>query len=235
MSQPTLESFFSGGGKSFSWKDKPIGTTISGTIKAVHAPTQQTDPKDGSPVFRKDGSPKMSVRIDLATNERDPQDPDDDGSRALYVQGWMTGAIGNALRKAGRQGPPEVGAQLTVTLTEREAPANAALSPTNKFSATYVSPAVQATDQFFNQPPNGQPPAPPGYQQGPPPQFAQQPVQQAPPQQYTQAPVQQAFAAASPAPPEPQRPAAISEAAWAAMDASTKAAVAATMSQVPNF
>lgn len=152
MSTPSLESFFfGGGGKSVSWKDKPIGTSVTGTIVAVNPPQQQTDPVDGKPQFKRDGvTPKMSVRIDLATAERDPQDPDDDGSRGLYVQGWMQGAIGDALRKAGRQGPPEVGGTLTVTLSEREPNANPALNAINKFTAVYVSPSAQSTGEFFN-------------------------------------------------------------------------------------
>lgn len=150
MSQPTLDTFFGGGGKSFSWKDKPIGTTISGTITAVHPPQQQTDPADGSLQFKKNGEPKMSVRIDLATDERDPEDPEDDGLRGLYVQGWMQGAVGDALRKAGRNGAPEVGARLTVKLSERAPNDRPGLNPTNKFVAEYVPASSAATQTFFN-------------------------------------------------------------------------------------
>lgn len=259
MTQPTLDSFFSGGGKSISWRDKPLNTTVAGTIKAVHPPVQQVDPADNKPKFRKDGSPQMVVRIDLATNERDPQDPEDDGSRGLYVQGWMVGAIGEAVRKSGHQGSPEVGGYITVTLTAREPNAtNPALNPTNKFSATYTRPQVAATGQFFDQGQQGQPAqqyapqqapylpqqppqAPPGFQQGPPPAFypPQQPVapvppqpqyaQQAPPAQY---PPQQAPPQAA---PPVQRPQAISEQAWASMDPATQASIAQTMNDTPNF
>lgn len=242
MSQPTLESFFSGGGKSFSWKDKPIGTTIAGTILAVHPPQQQTDPATSKPAFWPSGDPKMAVRIDIATNERDPQDPEDDGSRALYVQGKMPGAIGDALRKAGRKGPPEVGGQLAVTLIERTPNDNPALNPINKFAAQYTSPAAQATAQYFG---NGQGQAPPQYAQ-PAPLPPQQTVMQPPPQQQFVQPVaipaQQPAYAGAPAPqpvmqapPEPPRPAAISEQAWAAMDPVTKVSVAQTMSNIPPF
>ena len=123
----------------------------------------------------------------------------------VYVGGWMQGAIGDALRKAGVQGPPEVGGQLTVTLTERQPNENPVLAPINKFQATYVPASAQATGQFFNgsqpQAPVGPPPQPapvPGFQgaYAPPggyPQHmqpqAQQPVpQQAAPQQPQQYP-----------------------------------------------
>jgi hypothetical protein len=150
MTAPTLDSFFAGGGgKSVSWKDKPIGTSVSGTIKMVHPPAPQIDPVTQQPVV-KNGVTKMQVRIDLLTDERDPSDPDDDGTRSLYVKGWMQGAIGDAMRKAGVQGAPQVGAKLHVELTEREPNINPALNPTNKFQATYEPPNSTAAGEFFN-------------------------------------------------------------------------------------
>jgi len=254
VTQPTLESFFSGGGKSVSWKDKPLGTMVSGIIKTVHPPQVATDPVTNQPqISKRTGQPKMQVRIELLTNERDPQDPDDDGLRNLYVGGWMQGAIGDALRKAGVQGPPEVGGQLTVTLTERQPNENPVLAPINKFQATYVPASAQATGQFFNgsqpQAPVGPPPQPtpvPGFQgaYAPPggyPQHmqpqAQQPVpQQAAPQQPQQYPgYVGAPAPVPPGTPEPQRPQAISEAAWNAMDPAARIQVAKTMADLPPF
>lgn len=150
MTQPSLDTFFSGGGKAFSWKDKPIGTSISGTVRAVHQPQQVTDPADGKLQFNKRGEPKMQVRIDLATNERDPEDPEDDGNRSLYTGGWLAGAIGQAIQRAGKQGPPEVGAHLTATLSERAPNDNPALNPVNKFTALYVPPDAVTAGQFFS-------------------------------------------------------------------------------------
>jgi hypothetical protein len=195
MSQPTqdLGSFFSGGGgRSVSWKDKPLNSTVSGVIEAVHPPQQVTDPSDGKPKFKKNGDPIMQVRIDLQTDFRNfemcrpPDDPNDtdDGRRSLYVGGWMTGAVGDALRKAGHQGAPQVGARLSVTLTERTPNRdNPALNPTNKFEASYAPPSAAATNDFFS---NGS-----------------------------------STPAASDV-PEPTKPAEISQAAWDQMDAATK-------------
>jgi hypothetical protein len=107
------------------------------------------------------------------------------------VQGKsLPGAIKAALSKARRQGPPEVGGKLSVTLTEREAPSNPILSPTNIFTATYQSPASTATSEFFNLP-------------------------------------KDAPAAAGPVKPE-----SIDQKAWDAMDAATRTAIAATLSQL---
>lgn len=221
MTAPTLDSFFSGGGgKSVSWKDKPIGTSVTGIIKTVNPPQQQTDPVDGKPVFKKDGiTPKMSVRIDLATSERDPSDPDDDGSRSLFVAGWMQGAIGDALRAAGVQGPPQPGGTLTVRLIAREPNQNnPKLNPTNKFDAHYVPGAAVATGEFFNGngaaggalPPLGTPAVAQAGQAAYP---AASPIQ---------APLAPLAPPAPAAEPEPVRPEAISPEAWAVLPLDTK-------------
>lgn len=245
MSQPSIDSFFSGGGgKSVSWKDKPVGTTVSGTIKRVHEPQQITDPATKKPVFKPDGvTPKMQVRIDLATNERDPMDPDDDGSRGLYVQGWMQGAIGDAIRKSGAQGGPQVGAQLSVALSERTPNDNPAMAPINKFVAQYVPPSPaggffeQQAPQQFAQPPVQQQVPTPSFQAGG--GYVQQPQAQAAPAPAaaTLTPEQMAAfmnppaqaPAAAPAAPQLVKPNEISQVAWDQMDASTKQAVVNTL------
>lgn len=132
------------GGKSVSWADKKIGDSVTGTIVAVGTPEQQTAYKTGELLFDKKGRPKMQIRIDLQTTQRDPDDADDDGVRSLYVKGWMTGAIGDALKKAGVDGDPEVGGKLSVTLTER-VPTDFG-DPYNKFAADYV----KAPSGLFN-------------------------------------------------------------------------------------
>lgn len=226
MTAPSLESFFAGGGgKSVSWKDKPIGTTVSGTVTAVHPPQQQTDPVTQEKQFKKNGEPKVSVRVDLATSERDPADPEDDGSRGLYVQGWMQGAIGDAIRKAtGAPGAPQIGAQITVTLSEREPNTNPVLNPINKFTATYVPPAAAATQQFFGadtapvlSTASGQPVV---HQQAVPPLPGQAGYVAPPP-------------AAPAVPLEP--PQGITAAAWSVMPDATKQQLIKAMAEAPPF
>ncbi len=241
MTQPdSIGGFFAGGSKSFSWKEKPIGTKVSGIIKMVHPPQQATDPIDGSPVFnKKTQKPKMQVRIDLDTAERDPSDPDDDGARALYVGGWMQGAVGDALRKAGSN-EPKVGGRLTVTLTERTPNDNPAMNPINKFTAAYEPPAV--TGDYFNGAPataaNGAAPAAPAAAPAAP--AAPAAAGPARPANIPEAawaamdPATQAIVAGAAAPaaePEPVKPAAISQQAWDEMPLATKKTVAATMGE----
>lgn len=200
------DSFFAGGaGRSVSWKNADIGTTVTGIITSVGEPQPVTDPIDGSvKTYKKGpkaGQPVMQVRIDLDTELRrfelckQPDDPNevDDGTRSLYVGGWMAGAIADAMHKAGvPKGAPKVGAKLSVTLSERTPPDNPALNPTNKFEASYVAP--NSSDQFFNNDP--------------------------------QTPAAPANGSAL------VRPEKISESAWNMMDDATKRAVATTMTTV---
>jgi hypothetical protein len=144
MTQPnsTLSSFFSGGGKAAKFPS--IGDTVSGTITAVHPPEPQRDFESGQDI-----PGKSQVRIELSTELRDPAIEFDDGSRTLYVRGWMQGSIGEALRKAGVN-EPKVGGQLSVTYTEDGAPSRPGLRGPKKYTATYTPPQ-SSTGQFFGQ------------------------------------------------------------------------------------
>lgn len=144
MTSSILGGFFQQtGGKSISWKDREIGFRQGGTIKALNEPSQQTNPEGELLFDKKSGRPKMQVRIDLDTEYRDPGDPDDDGSRSLYVKGWMTGAVGDALRKAG-VADPAVGGQLWITLSGKEPSKTPGYDPINKFTAEYTPPSPAA-------------------------------------------------------------------------------------------
>jgi hypothetical protein len=189
QSQGALAGFFSGGGGK-SAKFPTIGTTIAGTITAVHPPEPQRDFTTGLDV-----PGKTQVRIELATDQRDPEIEFDDGSRTLYVRGWMTGAIGEAIRKSGVK-EPQIGGQLSVTYIKDGQPTRPGFQGPKQFSATYTPPtAAQAsTSGFFNQ----------------------------------------AAPANVPIPDQP--PAGIDPAAWAAMPADAKQAIANTLfEQQPPF
>lgn len=218
----TLGGFFSGGAKGVTWPETPQTpggrTFVTGVIETVHPPEPIVDLKTGQPTDR------QQVRIMLKTDERDPAEPDDDGRRTLYVKSWMRSAIGDALRKAGAK-EPEVGGTLSVTFTHLEAAERPGMSPSKKFSATYSAPPV--TGGYFGAPGAPQQPAAPVAPQQPVAQQAYQPPAAPPAQpvaqpQAQQIPQPQAVAA-------PVKPPAISDAAWAAMDAATQATVAATM------
>lgn len=211
MTQSSVGGFFTGGGKGITWPDHPP-KTVSGTITAIHPPEDVLDPKEGKPTGKK------QVRIELATNERDPEAEFDDGARTLYVKSYMRGAIGDALRKAGEK-EPKVGGTLTVSFIRTEPPEKAGLSASKHFAAVYVPPAV--TGGFFNGEAPSQPAVPPQQVQQP---SYQQPV---PPQPAYQQP------APIPVPVGPARPANIPEAAWATMDLTTRQAIAGSQPPAP--
>lgn len=137
---PSIAQLLSGGGKYFPFKE--IGDSITGIVETVHDPEQQTDFETNAPLTKPDGSPKWQFRIDLQTDIRN--DEDDNGKRTLYVKGWMTGAIGDALRTAGAGGL-EPGARLTVAVISQDPPPRKGMRPVNKFSAVYEAPAPGAS------------------------------------------------------------------------------------------
>lgn len=147
QAQQSVDGFFSGGGKSVKFPN--IGDSVTGVVAMVHPPEQQTTPQ-GELVFdKKTNAPKMQIRIELETDERDPADQFDDGRRTLYVKGWMKGAIGDAMRRAGASGAPQIGGKLTVKFTAEEP--NPGMSATKKYEASYTPPSAGAgaADGFF--------------------------------------------------------------------------------------
>ena len=141
MNSNSVAGFFGGGGGKGA-KFPTVGTTVTGTITAVHPPENQTEFGTGRVLEN-----KFQVRIDLATSERDIQDQYDDGARTLYVRGWMTGAIGDAVRKSGAR-EPEIGGTLTVKYSGDGQPSRPGISGPKQYEATYVAPAT--TGSFFN-------------------------------------------------------------------------------------
>mgnify|MGYP000676876507 CR=1 FL=1 len=97
------------------------GDTIKGTITEAPELRQQTDFDTGAPKFWDDGKPMMQLVITLATDDRDPATPDDDGTRRLYVKGKLQQAIAAAIRKAEANGLA-VGGVLTVAYVGDDEP-----------------------------------------------------------------------------------------------------------------
>lgn len=158
--QSSLSGFFSGGGKAAKFPS--IGDTIAGTITTVHQPEPQRDFETQQEI-----PGKTQVRIELATDARDPAIEGDDGSRTLYVRGWMTGAIGEALRKASVK-EPAVGGQLCVTYVRDGQPSRPGLNGPKQYSATYTAPPGPTAQYFTSNPPaNGASTTPPAASGGP--------------------------------------------------------------------
>jgi hypothetical protein len=130
-----------GGAPSVKWPT--VGTKVVGEIVET-ATTQQTDFDDGSPKFWKDGSPKMQAVITLQTDERDPDVPDDDGKRRLFVSSWrMRDAIRDAIKTAGAR-HLEHGGKLAVQYTSDGVDEAGTGNPPKIYTAQYKPPAPTA-------------------------------------------------------------------------------------------
>lgn len=110
----TPQDFLMGGGSKTA-KFPAFGTSVSGQIVREPEVTQQTEFGTGRLLTWDDGSARLQLVVKIQTDERDPADLEDDGIRAIYIKGKsLTGAVREAVRKAGSQGL-EVGGVLTVT------------------------------------------------------------------------------------------------------------------------
>ncbi|MGW4028205.1 hypothetical protein ACWEFL_02615 [Streptomyces sp. NPDC004838] len=156
---PSADDFLMGGGVT-SAKFPAIGNSVSGRITERPTVEQQKDYTTGEAKFWDDGSPQMQLVVTLATTERDPANPDDDGARRLYVKGQMKTVIAQAVRAAGARGL-EVGGTLTVTYVRDGERKNPRFNAPKNFDATYTPAATVA----LNTPDPGVPQAAPAQQQ----------------------------------------------------------------------
>lgn len=140
---PDANDFLFAGGIP-SAKFDTLGVTVTGAIKAPPTTQQQTDFDTGQPKFWDDGRPMLQVVVDLATDLRDADTEDDDGTRRLYVRGkHMTAAVRDAVRKAGAK-KLEVGATLSVTFSGQDEPKRRGASGAKQYLATYTPAADSA-------------------------------------------------------------------------------------------
>jgi|SRR5690625_3474034 len=138
------------GGAGKSAKFEAIGDSISGTITASPEVRQQTDLATGKPKTWDDGHPIYQLVVSLQTTQRDPDDPDDDGVRNLYVKGSkkagsksLHDAVAQAVRSSGARGL-EIGGTLTVKFVGERAPETRGFNPAKQYEATYTPPSNAA-------------------------------------------------------------------------------------------
>ena len=140
MSEVDANDFLMSGGVK-SAKFLQVGDSITGTIARRPETQQQRDFATGSAKFWDDGKPMMQLRIILQTSERDPDDPDDTGERALYVKSGMREAIATAVKAAPAKGL-EVGGKLQVTYSGDGKAAQKGFNPPKQYQAKYKAPAA---------------------------------------------------------------------------------------------
>lgn len=126
------------GGKSASFPT--IGTEITGFILTQPEARQQIDLATDQPKVYKDGNPMMQVVVVMSTDQRDPEDSQDDGVRRLWLKANMLKAVREAVRAAGAT-RLEVGGKLMVRHTAVGGVAKPGFNPPKLYEARYWPPS----------------------------------------------------------------------------------------------
>lgn len=86
------------------WGNKipmPVGTFYEGDLKSAPTRRQQTDPETNLPQTFPDGNPKWNLILELSTAYRDASDPDDDGTRRIYLNRFGITALQQEMQRKG--------------------------------------------------------------------------------------------------------------------------------------
>lgn len=138
---PSVNDLLMGGGGPASVKFPTIGHTVSGRITVQPTPEQQRDFDTDKPLFWDDGKPRWQIVVTLATSERDPGNPEDDGARRLFLKSQLQKAVAQAVRASGAPGL-EVGGELTVTYTANGEQPNPRKAAPKLYAAQYTPAAT---------------------------------------------------------------------------------------------
>ncbi|WP_191563407.1 hypothetical protein [Janibacter melonis] len=110
MTQTTdANVFLMGGPGAKAWKFEDPNTTRTGTIKAPPIARQERDydpnnPGGGAPKTFPSGDPIMGIVVEVQTDERDPSDHEDTGTRTFYIEG-LRGGLRRLAGQPGRHPP----------------------------------------------------------------------------------------------------------------------------------
>lgn len=119
-----------------------VGDEVVGFIMRQPEMQQQRDFDSGEPKVWPDGKPMMQLRVVLSTSERDSEDPEDNGERAVYIRGNMQKAVAQAVRQANAAGL-EVGGKLLIKYSGNGTASRRGLNPPKLFEARYRKPEAQ--------------------------------------------------------------------------------------------
>ncbi|MFJ9413077.1 hypothetical protein ACIRPT_02785 [Streptomyces sp. NPDC101227] len=137
---PDPSDWLMGGGTKSASFNGPPPITWSGAITTEPVLVQKRDFDTNEPLFWPDGRPKQMLQVNIQTEERDPQDPEDEGVRALYLEYRKANAVRDAVRAAGTR-KLEVGGVLALTYTGDDLAAKKGRGmPPKNYSASYTAP-----------------------------------------------------------------------------------------------
>ncbi|TCB97559.1 hypothetical protein E0H26_11615 [Micromonospora zingiberis] len=142
LPQGTLDGFFeqpsSGGGPSWKFNGRPIGTSYAGIVArtVTNADVRAQTNNAGVPQTYKDGRPKLVMVVPMQV-QPSPEYPD--GVAGWWVKGQARDELARAMAEAGAPaGAPEAGAAIRVTrIGERAVPG---MNPQLLYRVEYVRP-----------------------------------------------------------------------------------------------
>ncbi|USC16984.1 hypothetical protein [Rhodococcus sp. 11-3] len=149
------DRFLMGGAKSASFPT--VGTVVSGEVISAPEIMQQREPTGELKTY-KDGNPMLQMVVSLQTDERDPEDPEDDGERRLFIKSNMKSAVSAAIKRAGAK-KLEVGGRLTVKYYADGKQETRGFNPPKLYQAEYVAPAANFLAEKTVQPQTAAAPA----------------------------------------------------------------------------
>ncbi|TMC01503.1 MAG: hypothetical protein E6J41_32890 [Chloroflexi bacterium] len=127
-----------------SAKFDKVGDEVVGYIARQPEVQQQRDFETSELKVWSDGNPMMQLRVVLQTDQRDPEDAEDSGERAVYIRGNMQRAVAQAVRAASAPGL-EVGGKLLVKYVADGKAARRGFNPPKVYEAKYRAPEREAT------------------------------------------------------------------------------------------
>lgn len=164
-----------------SAKFDQIGDTHEGTIVSTEA-VQRRDFTTNEPATWDDGSAQMQIVVTLETQERDASDPDDDGTRKLYLKAWGQSMkeLKRAVQAAGDT-DLQPGGHFTVTYARDGEQKKRGFNAPKEFAMEYRKPS--GTAGLINAPVQEATPAPTAQAASAAQPAPQQPVEQSQPAQ----------------------------------------------------
>lgn len=122
MSMSLADALATGGGTYIKWADQSgnplrMGQPLTGTVVVTQVRQKRAYQSENLDTWP-NGDPKMEAVVTLQTTERDPGDPEDDGTRRFSINLWggQKAALLAACKAAGVD-EPKAGQQMTVTHT----------------------------------------------------------------------------------------------------------------------
>lgn len=139
-----LDWLMGAGAPSLSFKE--LGTSHEGVVRSYEK-KQQSDPTGALKTYD-NGDPMYQLVVTLATEERDPENPDDDGLRRLYVKGNMLVALRDAIKRSQHKGDI-VGGTVGVKYVKDGQATRAGFTAPKEYAAKFTPPPAETVTDGY--------------------------------------------------------------------------------------